>query len=84
MASVSTLSLSPALSPLVAGLHYHESEGVPTLERILPGGRVHLMVNLHEDEAHLVHDFRELTGITPTAYRPRSIEERNHVPVSPG
>lgn len=35
----------------------------------------------YADQAHLVHDFRELTGMTPTAYRPRSIEERNHVPV---
>lgn len=33
------------------------------------------------DQAHLIHDFRALTGITPTAYRPRSAAERNHVPV---
>ena len=33
------------------------------------------------DQAHLVHEFRELTGITPTAYRARSSEGRNHVPV---
>jgi AraC-like DNA-binding protein len=37
----------------------------------------------YADQAHLVHDFRELTGITPTAYQPRSIEARNHVPVDP-
>jgi AraC-like DNA-binding protein len=35
------------------------------------------------DQSHLIHDFRELTGITPTAYRPRSASERNHVPVPP-
>jgi len=35
----------------------------------------------YTDQAHLIHDFRELTGLTPAAYRPRSYEERNHVPV---
>jgi AraC-like DNA-binding protein len=35
------------------------------------------------DQSHLIHDFRELTGITPTAYRPRSALERNHVPLTP-
>lgn len=31
------------------------------------------------DQAHMVNDFRALTGLTPSAYRPR---ERNHVPVT--
>jgi AraC-like DNA-binding protein len=34
------------------------------------------------DQAHLINDFRALTGLTPTAYRPRSSAERNHVPVA--
>lgn len=38
----------------------------------------------YADQAHLGHDFRELTGITPTAYRPRSPDERNHVAVGGG
>jgi hypothetical protein len=33
------------------------------------------------DQSHLVHDFGELTGITPTAYRPRAASEWNHVAV---
>ena len=36
----------------------------------------------YADQAHLIHDFRDLTGLTPTAYRPRSAEEHNHVLVS--
>lgn len=36
----------------------------------------------YADQSHLIHDFRELTGLTPAAYRPRSREEHNHVPVA--
>jgi AraC-like DNA-binding protein len=31
------------------------------------------------DQPHLIDDFRDLTGITPGAYRPRSAGEHNHV-----
>lgn len=34
------------------------------------------------DQAHLINDFRELTGITPGSYRPRSPDEHNHVPTT--
>jgi AraC-like DNA-binding protein len=34
------------------------------------------------DQSHLIQDFRDLTGLTPTEYRPRSPDERNHVPLS--
>ena len=33
------------------------------------------------DQAHLVHDFQELVGTTPTAYRQAVKGERNHVPL---
>jgi AraC-like DNA-binding protein len=33
------------------------------------------------DQSHLIHDFRELAGLTPTACRPRAAHEWNHVPV---
>ena len=35
----------------------------------------------YADQAHLIHDFRDLTGLTPTAYRPSSRQRRNHVPL---
>lgn len=33
------------------------------------------------DQAHLIQDFRGLTGLRPTQYRPRSASEPNHVPL---
>jgi AraC-like DNA-binding protein len=36
----------------------------------------------YTDQAHFIHDFRDLTGITPTAYRPSSPQRRNHVPLA--
>jgi AraC-like DNA-binding protein len=35
------------------------------------------------DQSHLIHDFRELAGMTPSAYRPRSAGEWNHVSLPP-
>jgi AraC-like DNA-binding protein len=34
------------------------------------------------DQSHLIQDFRELAGMTPTAYRARSSAEHNHVPLA--
>jgi AraC-like DNA-binding protein len=41
---------SPALAALVKSLHYHETNFPFALERIIPSGQAHLMVNLAEDE----------------------------------
>lgn len=34
------------------------------------------------DQSHLVHEFRELADITPSAYRPHSAARSNHVPLA--
>jgi AraC-like DNA-binding protein len=36
----------------------------------------------YTDQAHFIHDFRDLTGMTPTAYHPSSRQRRNHVPLA--
>lgn len=35
----------------------------------------------YHDQAHMIHEFRELAGLLPTGYKPRSPAEANHVPV---
>jgi hypothetical protein len=39
----------------VESFHYHKGEIPAALERVLPNGRVHLMVNLFEDEFRTYH-----------------------------
>ena len=33
------------------------------------------------DQAHLIRDFRQFSGTTPTCYQPRALGDRNHVPL---
>ena len=46
--SFTTKPLSSSLRPLVKALHYHEADFPLALERIMPNGQAHLMVNLAE------------------------------------
>ncbi|HEX4808926.1 MAG TPA: AraC family transcriptional regulator [Bryobacteraceae bacterium] len=57
MLHIAARPCAQALAPFVASFHYHEGELAATVERILPTGQVHLMVNLDEDE------FRTYSGL---------------------
>ena len=35
----------------------------------------------YADQAHLIHDFRDLADITPLEYKPHSQQRNNHVPI---
>jgi len=35
----------------------------------------------YADQSHLVHEFREMTDITPSGYKPHSPQRRNHIPL---
>ena len=50
MKSFAAKTRSRVLAAFVKSLHYHETDLPFTLERIMPNGQVHLMVNLAEDE----------------------------------
>jgi AraC-like DNA-binding protein len=48
--SVAAKPLSPLLAPFAKSFHYHETDFPFALERIVPNGQAHLMVNLAENE----------------------------------
>lgn len=38
--------------------------------------------NGYTDQAHLIHDFRDLADITPSSYKPHSPQRNNHIPIA--
>lgn len=50
MRSFTAKPLSAVLKPFVKSFHYHEADFPFMLERIMPNGQAHLLVNLAEDE----------------------------------
>lgn len=95
--SVSEVTLRLGLLPktLVRRFHHHVGLGpkrfsrVRRLQRVLRSMSADSPVDWaalaadhgYTDQAHLIHDFRALTGIAPSAYRPSPTGERNHVPL---
>lgn len=39
------------------------------------------MAHGYTDQSHMVHEFREMTDITPSGYKPHSPRRRNHIPL---
>src|SRR5437879_8067894 len=74
---------SLAIAPFIASFHCHEGELATAVERILPNGQAHLMVNLDEDEFRTyagsdcgtVHRFRGAVLAGPHG-RPTAIDTR--------
>ncbi|HWE86904.1 MAG TPA: helix-turn-helix domain-containing protein [Terracidiphilus sp.] len=52
MTNVKARPRSPRLLPFIKSFHYHETELPCGLERIMPTGQAHIMVNLADDEFH--------------------------------
>ncbi len=50
MATVTARPHSARLLPFVKSFHYHENHLPPGLERIVPDGQAHVLINLAEDE----------------------------------
>jgi AraC-like DNA-binding protein len=46
-----------------------------------PDWRTLAMEHGYTDQSHMVHEFREMTGITPSGYKPQSRQRRNHIPL---
>jgi hypothetical protein len=42
---------------------------------------VQLAEQAYTDQAHLIHDIRDLADITPSGYKPQSPQRNNHVPI---
>jgi AraC-like DNA-binding protein len=97
-ASVADISSRTGLLPKTLVRRFREQVGltpkrlsrVLRLQRILASARPRESADWagvaaehgYTDQAHFIHDFRDLTGITPTAYHPSSSRRRNHVPVA--
>lgn len=61
-------------------LRFHRVLDVASQGRRIDWARVAVECG-YFDQAHLIHEFREFSGTSPKAYRPRSHLDRTHVPL---
>jgi len=94
---VAETALRVGLLPKTFGRRFRDQVGlapkqlsrVRRMQRVIASVQGHAQVDWclvaarfgYTDQAHLIHDFQDLTGITPSAYRPASRQRRNHVPL---
>lgn len=62
-------------------LRFHRVLDVASQGRRIDWARVAVECG-YFDQAHLIHEFREFSGMNPTAYRPRSHVDSTHVPLA--
>lgn len=94
---VSQVSLSLGLSPRTLERRFSSQTGITPkcfsrvhrLQRVLSAVRRTAKPDWcalaaehgYTDQAHLIHDFRDLADITPSEYKPHSQQRNNHVPI---
>lgn len=59
---------------------FQRAIGTVYLQKQVDWADVALACGYH-DQAHLIHEFREFSGMTPSLYLSRATEHKNHVPV---
>jgi AraC-like DNA-binding protein len=59
---------------------FQRAIGLVHLQKQLDWADVALACGYH-DQAHLIHEFREFSGTTPSVYLTKATEHKNHVPV---
>jgi AraC-like DNA-binding protein len=95
---VSQLALRLGISPRTFARHFSCQVGitpkrfarVQRLQRVLRAVRLSSKPDWcalaaehgYTDQAHLIHDFRDLADIKPSEYKPHSQQRNNHVPIA--
>jgi len=94
---VSQVALRLGISPRTLARHFSSQVGITPkrfarvhrLQRVLravrraskPDWCALAAEHGYTDQAHLIHDFRDLADITPAEYKPHSQQRNNHVPI---
>ncbi|WP_154935355.1 helix-turn-helix domain-containing protein [Gimesia maris] len=63
--------------------YFHIQRFQSVLDQIVSGEQIRwvnvALKNGYYDQSHLIHEFRESTGVTPPEYRPVAPDRKNHM-----